>query len=106
MVSFYVPNSRYYNLVPRSRTEGDATVVTFTPRRIIPAMERYQPLDRYRCIVGDRIDGVAASSFGDAEQYWRICDANGDADPGAACLPVGRLLLVPLPLEIADNGNA
>ena len=106
MASFYAPNSRYYNLAPRSRTEADGTVVSFAPRRIIPAMERYQPLDRHRCIGTDRIDSVAAASFGDAEQYWRICDANGDADPGAACAPLGRLLIIPLPLEIADYGNS
>lgn len=106
MTNFYAPNSRYYNLVPRSSTEADGMVVSFSPRRIIPAMERYQVLDRHRCIGTDRIDGVAAAYFGEPEQYWRICDANGDVDPSAACTRPGRLLVIPLPLEIADNGNA
>lgn len=100
------PNSRYYAVALRSRTLADGTVVSFAGRRIIPATERYRPLDRHRCIGTDRIDGVAAAFFGDPEQYWRICDANCDADPATACEPLGRLLVIPLPLEIADNGNA
>jgi hypothetical protein len=69
-------------------------------------MERYRALGRHRTTVDDRIDNIAAAAFGDPEQYWRICDANGDAEPADSAKPLGRLLIIPLPLEIADNGDA
>jgi hypothetical protein len=106
MSEFFPPNSRYYSVPLRQRVKPDGTVETFVARRIIPAMERYRPLDRHRTIDDDRIDNVAAASFGDPELYWRICDANGDGEPADATRPVGRLLVIPLPLEIADDGNA
>jgi len=99
-------NSRYHAMALREHTLPDGTTVTFVGRRIIPAMSRYRALDRHRTIDNERIDALAASFFGDPELYWRICDANGDAEPAGATKPVGRLLIIPLPLEIADNGNA
>jgi hypothetical protein len=105
MTSDFPPNSRYHNMPLRKRTAPDGTEETFVGRRIIPAMERYRALDRYRTEQDSRIDNVAATAFGDPEQYWRICDANGDAEPALATKPEGRLLVIPLPLEIADDGN-
>jgi hypothetical protein len=106
MTDPFTPNSRYYNLPLRTRTTKDGTTQTFVGRRIIPAVERYRPLDRHRTIDRDRIDNVAAAAFGDPEQYWRICDANGDAEPAQATQPVGRLVVIPLPLEMADDGES
>lgn len=100
------PNSRYRNVELRAHTEPDGTVETFQGRRIIPALERYRPLDHYRVTGHERIDTLAERAFGDPEQYWRICDANGDAEPMDATTVEGRLLILPLPLEIADDGDA
>jgi hypothetical protein len=106
MTDFFPINSRYYGMALRSRTLPDGTTETFVARRIIPAMSRFRPLDRHRTIDNERIDGVAANSYGDPALYWRICDANGDREPADATTPAGRLLIIPLPLEIADDGNA
>jgi len=62
-------------------------------------------LGRQRTIAGERIDAVAAEAFGDPEQYWRICDATAMPSPPTRPRrppPAGH----PLPLEIADDGNA
>ena len=101
----FPPNSRYFNMPLRTRTAADGTMETFVGRRIIPALERFRALDRHRTTGNDRIDSVAAVSYGDPELYWRICDANGDAEPADGTKPTGRLLVIPLPLEIADDGN-
>ncbi len=106
MTDIFRINSRYYGVALRTRTLPDGTTETFVGRRIIPSTARYLALDRHRTIDNERIDAVAAESFGDPELYWRICDANGDAKPADATKPAGRLLLIPLPLEIADDGNA
>jgi hypothetical protein len=102
----FSPNSRYYNLPLRTHIAADGTEQTFVGRRIIPAIERYVPLDRYRTQSNDRIDNVAAIAFADPEQYWRICDANGDAEPAIATQPEGRLLVIPMPLEVAHGADA
>jgi len=106
MTDIFPPNSRYYGVPIRTRVDADGTMQSFVGRRIIPAMERYRPLGRHRTVVDERIDGVSAEVFGDPEQYWRICDANGDAEPADATKPLGRLLIIPLPLEIAVDGDA
>ena len=106
MSADFPPNSRYYNMPLRKRTAEDGTEQTFVGRRIIPAVERYRPLDRYRTQSDSRIDNIAETAFGDPEQYWRICDANGEAEPANAAKAEGRLLVIPMPLEIADDGNA
>lgn len=106
MTSPYPANSRYQGLVIRQRINADGRTETFVARRIIPATARYRVLDRHRADGDERIENLAADYLGDPELFWRICDANGDADPGLAAQPTGRLIVIPLPLEIADDGDA
>jgi hypothetical protein len=106
MTDPFPPNSRYYQVPLRETVDADGTKRRFVGRRIIPQTSRYQALDRHRTGGSERIDSLAADSFGDAELYWRICDANGTQDPGEACQPAGRLLVIPLPLEMGDNGDS
>ena len=106
MTDIFPPNSRYVRVPIRETTLPDGTVRRFVGRRIIPRPDRFQPLDRHRADGDERIDALSADRYGDPELYWRICDANGDADPGLACRSAGRLLTIPLPLEMGDNGDA
>ncbi len=101
----FAPNSRYKAANVRQYTTPDGDTVPFVGRRIIPEMDRYRPLDRHRTVASERIDQVAAAFYGDPEQYWRICDANGIQRPSDAAEPVGRLLLIPLPLEMTGRGD-
>jgi hypothetical protein len=100
------PNSRYYGLTIRERTNAAGVTENFVARRIIPATERYRALDRHRADGDERIENLSADYLGDPELYWRICDANGDEDPGLATQPISRLITIPLPLEVADDGDA
>lgn len=106
MSNEFPPNSRYRNVPLRKTTAPDGTELTFVGRRIIPAIERYRVLDRVRTDKNSRIDNIAADAYGDSGQYWRICDANGEAEPAVATEPEGRLLVIPLPLEVAQNADA
>jgi hypothetical protein len=40
-------------------------------------------------VQGDRLDNLAARYFGDAELYWRLCDANGAVRPTGAYRSAG-----------------
>jgi hypothetical protein len=96
-------NSRY-RLVPERRTtlpSGDE--VSFIGRRIIPDLDKFKPLDRHRTVEGDRIDQVSAGAYDDPLLYWRIVDASGESDPFAVCRPIGRTLIIPLPI-VTGNG--
>ncbi len=101
----FAPGSRYYGAAIRSHVGPDGVSRAFVGRRIIPATTRYVPLDRHRSDALERIDAVAARFYGDPLQYWRICDANGDADPATATAE-GRILTIPLPLEVSSRGDA
>lgn len=97
-------NSRY-NGVPQLRvTLADGREVTCLGRRIIPDMARYRPMAHHGCVEGDRADQVSAGGYGDPLLYWRIADASGGDDTAELTKPLGRRLMVPLPLEVADNG--
>jgi len=103
MTDSFAPNSRYYNSQFRSRARADGETETFVARRIIPTTDRFTIHDRVVTDDQSRIDTIAAEALGDAELYWRICDANGEADPTAATKPAGRLLAIPLPIEVSGN---
>lgn len=106
MTGGFPPNSRYYLVPERWRIAADGTEERFLARRIIPEQARYQVLDRYRPQIGERIEQVASAVFGDPEQYWKLCDANGSEEPAGATSPEGRLLIVPMPIEMSGDGNA
>jgi len=99
------PNSRYARTEMRTVTTPDGEAVAYMGRRIIPDQALYQPLDRHRTSGRERVDQVADAFYGDPAQYWRICDANGVERPAAACDPLGRLLVIPLPLELSGRAD-
>jgi hypothetical protein len=63
-------------------------------------------MERVRLDGSERLDQLAARSYGDPALWWRIADASGQGEPEDVAGVEGRLLVIPLPLEIADDGNA
>jgi hypothetical protein len=72
----YAPNSRYYNLSPLTYTAKDGRTIRYTARRFIPPPDRFAPIAVHAVVQGERVDTIAAQSFGDPLLYWRLCDAN------------------------------
>ncbi|UAK23292.1 hypothetical protein [Sphingomonas nostoxanthinifaciens] len=97
------PSSRYARQTIQTYVAPDGEMVPYIGRRVIPDMDRYQPLDRHRTVAAERIDQVADGFYGDPLQYWRVCDANGVERPAEACMPAARLLVIPLPLELSGG---
>jgi hypothetical protein len=102
----FPPSSRYRYVPVLRRTLPDGTLALYLARRILPAPERHVPFEYRRLTGAERPDGVAADAYGDPALWWRIVDATGEADPADLTGQPGRLVIIPLPLEIADDGHA
>jgi hypothetical protein len=90
-------NSRYLNVQTTKLVLPDGTEIAYLTRRFVPPPERFALLQLYQVTEGDRLDNLAARFLGDAEQFWRICDANAAMRPEALMEVVGRSLRITLP---------
>ena len=93
----FQPTSRYYNIDTVTVTTTDGRVVAYKRRRFLPQIETLPVLAEVTVTQGDRLDLVTARTLGDAEQFWRVCDANQSLDPFDLTSELGRTLLIPIP---------
>ena len=89
--------SRYAGLPVLSHTGADGRVVSYFGRRFLPAGSSMPLLMGVTVTQGDRLDLIAARTFGDPEQFWRICDANDALDPFDLTATLGRVLRIASP---------
>jgi len=93
----FAPSSRYYGLPTAQITLPDGRTSVFVTRRFLPPPESFSVLQTHTVVSGDRLDNLAARYLGDAEQSWRLCDANGAMMPEALVTNVGATLEITLP---------
>ncbi len=107
MAQPFAPNSRYANTPERRLPDPDhpGEELRFLARRILPPVEAHVAFDHCRLTGQERLDQIAAEGYGDPHLWWRIMDASGTADPAELEAETGRLLALPLPLEVARNGG-
>jgi hypothetical protein len=79
----FPPNSRYHGIATRVFSPADARPVAYLARRFVPPPSALTTSHTVRVSDGDRLDRLAAVHLGDAELYWRLCDANGALLPAA-----------------------
>ena len=89
--------SRYYGLDTGTMTTPDGRVVRYVQRRMLPQGDTMPLLVEVTVTQGDRLDLIAARTLGEAEQAWRISDANNAMNPFDLLSEPGRVLRVPLP---------
>jgi hypothetical protein len=87
----FTRDSRYQG-VPDAVHDLTGRPIRYKLLRIIPNPPAG---DLHAVTQGDRLDRVAADAFGDPEQSWRICDANGALDPDELVSEIGRRLIIP-----------
>lgn len=104
--TLYPINSRYHGLDTATRQAPDGRTIAYLKRRFVPQPERFALLQEHTVIQGDRLDNVAARYFGDAEQFWRIGDANRAIRPEELTERPGRRLRITLPEGIPGTTNA
>jgi hypothetical protein len=90
----FAPTSRYAQVPTAVYVDRDGRARPYVRPRPIPsppapARQRHEMAD------GERLDHVAARTFGDPEQWWRLCDVNGELRPDALEVP-GRRIAIPL----------
>ncbi len=97
----FPPNSRYNGAPTLTYRMPDGREVPFLARRFVPPATRFTTLSGHTVVQGDRLDNLAARYLGDAEQYWRLCDANGAMRPDDL-LQNGQTLRITLPEGIGS----
>lgn len=105
-VPHFQPTSRYYGLNTATLTTADGNVHIYVRRRFLPLPERFSLLQEHEVTQGDRLDNLAAHYLGNAELFWRICDANAAMRPDDLLETIGRRLRITLPEGIPGTTNA
>jgi hypothetical protein len=77
----FPPTSRYQGLELAEFELSEGRSVAFLRRRFLPPTSRFSLVQEHVVAQGERLDQVTAHFLGDAEQFWRICDANGVMRP-------------------------
>jgi hypothetical protein len=95
--SMFDSTSRYAALETATFDAVDGRVITYVRRRFLPPAGSHRLLVEVTVSDADRLDLIAHRSFGNSEQYWRVCDANDAMNPFDLTAEVGRVLRVPLP---------
>ncbi|RJQ84788.1 LysM peptidoglycan-binding domain-containing protein [Amycolatopsis panacis] len=98
--------SRYYDLATEVHELPDGRQVRYVSRRLLPHPEDLAQIGEHVVGPRDRLDRIAGQVFGDAEQYWRIADANRAMDPDELTAEPGRRLRITLPPGVAGGGIA
>lgn len=99
-----VPTSRYAATERTEYTFEDGTRVPVLKRRFVPRAVG-NVLAEHRVVEGDRPDLLAAHFFGDAEQSWRLADANAVLHPQELVEQVGGVVKVALPGSPGSPGG-
>jgi hypothetical protein len=88
----FTPRSRYAAVADATYQGADGRAVKYKTLRITPATSSIQS---HTVTQGDRLDLIAFQQYGDAEQFWRICDGNDALRPDDLTLQAGTRIRLP-----------
>jgi hypothetical protein len=93
----FEPTSRYYAIETAILTLPNGRQVAYKRRRFLPDGTAMPLLTEVRVVEADRLDLIAARTLGDAEAFWRVCDANNAMSPFALTEEIGRAIRIAIP---------
>ena len=93
----FAPTSRYYDTPTKTLTQVDGDKLVYLARRFVPPGASLALLHLHRVAAGERLDVIADAELGDAQAYWRLCDANDAMRPDDLTAELGRTLRIALP---------
>ena len=99
-------NSRYHGTAIATFEQSNQEPIAYLKRRFVPPPENFSVVQEHGVVQGDRLDNLAARYLGDAELYWRLCDANGAVRPDELIETAGRRLAITLPEGMAGAGES
>ena len=100
------PTSRYYGIEIKVLERADGIRIPYLGRRIIPLPDRFATMELHVVQQRERPDHVAHQHLGDAEQWWRLCDANTSLRPEELTAVPGTSIRITLPEGIPGPVNA
>lgn len=89
--------SRYYVLETTTITTPEGKAIAYKRRRFLPQGDTLPLLVEVTVNDSDRLDLISARTIGDAEQFWRVCDASNGMNPFDLTSEPGKTLRVPIP---------
>jgi len=102
----FPPSSRYHDVETTTFAPPAAEPIVHLRRRLVPPPERFATIQEHVVAEGERPDTLAARFLGDAEQSWRLADANGVLRPEELTETPGRTVRITLPEGIPGPPNA
>ena len=93
----FTPGSRYAQVPTAVFTDRDGHARPYVLPRPFPTPNA-PTRQRHELADGERLDLVAARTFGDPEQFWRLCDVNSELRPDDLEV-AGRRITIPLVLR-------
>jgi hypothetical protein len=101
----FTTTSRYYPLPVLAYVNADGSELRYVSRRFLPPGNQFALLSEHRVVERERLDNITAQYLDDAEQFWRICDANEAMSPFHLATP-GSIVLITLPQGIPGPRSA
>jgi nucleoid-associated protein YgaU len=95
--SYFAPTSRYYGLETKIIEYKNYKKHVFVKRRFIAQPEAFELVQEHTVKQGDRLDDISHQYLGDAEQFWRICDANAVLYPNLLTEEIGNIIKITMP---------
>jgi hypothetical protein len=90
-------DSRYHGIPTTTTVSASGRKVTYVGRRFAPPSSAQAAIAEHVVAIGDRLDHIAARYLGNAEHFWRVCDANDAIRPSDLTATPGRRLKIALP---------
>ncbi len=90
-------DSRYYDIETATIKAPDGSLISYKKRRFLPDGKKMETHSEITVTEGERLDLIAAKTYGDPEQFWRICDANDAMNPFDLTRTIGAKLKIASP---------
>jgi hypothetical protein len=102
----FAPGSRYARTEIAELARPGVPTIAYLRRRFVPAPESLAEGGGHVVIQGERLDQIAATTYGDPLQAWQICDANRALLPRRLTELPGRRLRLTMPSGVPGAPRA
>jgi len=89
----FTTRSRYASIADATHNAPDGRAIKYKTLRVTPDTKS---IENHTVAQGDRLDLIAFQQYGDAEQFWRICDGNNTLRPDDLTQQNGARIRIPI----------